>query len=139
MSKLTEMKTLLRLALKAGRQSYSPYSRFPVGAALVTEKGEVFAGCNVENVSYGLTLCAERVALVKAVSEGKRTFAVMAVVGGKGAPIRPCGACLQMLAEFCDSDFPLILASLDDHKRFEVVLLGDLLPQAFKMGANSES
>lgn len=139
MSKLAEMKSLLRLALKASRQSYSPYSRFPVGVALVTEKGEVFTGCNVENASYSLTLCAERVALVKAVSEGKRKFAVMAVVGGKGRPIRPCGACLQMLAEFCAPDFPLILASLDDHKQFEVILLGDLLPQAFKMGESSES
>ncbi|MEI6166937.1 MAG: cytidine deaminase [bacterium] len=139
MSKLTEMKALLRLAYKATNQSYSPYSRFPVGAALVTEKGEVFTGCNVENASYGLTLCAERVALVKAISEGKRKFAVMAVVGGKGKPIRPCGACLQMLAEFCGSDFPMILASLDDHKQFEVVLLGDLLPQGFKIGEHSES
>ena len=137
MNPIGEMKALLRVAMKAAKQSYSPYSRFPVGAALVTAKGEVFAGCNVENASFGLTICAERVALLKALSEGKRTFAVMAVVGGMGKAIRPCGACLQVLAEFCGSDFPLILASLDDHKQFEVVLLGDLLPQVFDLKKNA--
>jgi cytidine deaminase len=130
MSQLSDMKVLLRVAFKAAKRSYSPYSHFPVGAALVTAKGEVFDGCNVENASFGLTICAERVALLKAVSEGKQK---LAVVGGKGKAVRPCGACLQVLSEFCGSDFPIILASLDDHKTFEVILLGDLLPQAFAM------
>ena len=133
MSQLSDMKALLRVAFKAAKQSYSPYSHFPVGAALVTVKGEVFDGCNVENASYGLTICAERVALLKAVSEGKRKFAILAVVGGKGKAVRPCGACLQVLSEFCGSDFPIILAALDERKTFEVILLGDLLPQAFAM------
>lgn len=123
---------LARAALKAAKASYSPYSRFPVGAALLAQGGKVFAGCNVENASYGLTLCAERVAVLKAVSEGRRTFKALAVTGGRGRAVRPCGACLQVLSEFCGPDFPIILSSLDKPAKAGMVTLGDLLPQAFK-------
>lgn len=125
---------LLRLAVKAAKMSYSPYSHFPVGAALLTVSGEVAMGCNVENVSYGLTVCAERVAVLKAVSVGKHKFSALAVVGGRDNAVRPCGACLQVLAEFCGADFPVILAPLNDLKKAERFVLADLLPQVFSAG-----
>lgn len=120
-------------ALRAVQNSYSPYSKFPVGAALTTSGGKVFTGCNVENASYGLTMCAERVAVMKAVSEGSQKFKALAVVGGRGKAARPCGACLQVLAEFCGPDFPVSLASLDKPDRIERLTLGDLLPHTFKL------
>jgi len=132
MKKKIAMKSFLQVAFKATKQSYAPYSKFPVGAALLTAGGDVFVGCNVENASYGLTLCAERVAVMKAVSEGKRKFAALMVVGGEGKAVRPCGACLQVLAEFCAPDFPIVLAPLNDLKKAELFLLSDLLPHAFK-------
>ncbi|MEI8140016.1 MAG: cytidine deaminase [bacterium] len=138
MKKQIGMKRLLQAALKAARISYSPYSRFPVGAALLTAAGDVCVGCNVENASYGLTLCAERVAIVKAVSGGMQKFKALAVVGGSGKAALPCGACLQVLAEFCSPDFQLILAPLDDLNKSEVFFLGDLLPHAFAMREKSE-
>ncbi|MEI6564552.1 MAG: cytidine deaminase [bacterium] len=123
----------LKMAAQAAKRTYSPYSNFPVGAALLTASGIVFVGCNVENASYGLTLCAERVAVMKAVSEGEPEFEAMAVVGGRGKAALPCGACLQVLAEFCGPEFPIIIAPLDDLKKSEVVVLGDLLPHAFAL------
>lgn len=126
---------LVRAAAKAARKSYSPYSNFPVGAALLTASGTVVTGCNVENASYGLAICAERVAVQKAVSTGKRTFMALAVVGGRNKAVRPCGACLQVLAEFCGPDFLIILAPLDDLKKAEWVTLAELLPQAFSAGS----
>jgi len=128
-----EINLLLKAALRASRKSYSPYSRFPVGAALLTASGEVVTGCNVENASYGLTLCAERVTVLKAVSEGKRKFKALAVVGNKGKAARPCGACLQVLAEFCGPDIPIILAPLDDLHLIEMFLLSALLPLTFEL------
>lgn len=124
---------LLRYAAKAAKMSYSPYSRFPVGAALLTVSGEVAIGCNVENASYGLTLCAERVAVLKAVSVGKRKFKALAVVGGRNKAARPCGACLQVLAEFCGPDFPIVVAPLNNPKKAEAFVLAELLPQVFLM------
>lgn len=91
---------LLQHARKATRYSYAPYSRFRVGAALLTEEGEVVTGCNVENASYGLSNCAERTAVFKAVSDGKREFKAIAVVSSKVNPVYPCGACRQVLREF---------------------------------------
>ena len=120
-------------AAAAAKNSYSPYSRFRVGAALLTPDGQVFTGCNIENGSYGLTLCAERTALGAAVSAGHRRFTALAIAGGKGAAVRPCGACLQVLAEFCSPDFPILLAPLGKQGMVERVVLRDLLPQAFSM------
>lgn len=130
-------KKVVLLAARAAQKSYSPYSRFPVGAALVTVKGDIFVGCNVENASYGLTLCAERVAVMKAVSEGHHHFEVLMVVGGHGEGVRPCGACLQVLAEFCGPDFPILLAPLNDLEKGAVFLLGELLPHAFALKKKS--
>lgn len=129
---------LIKAALKAARNSYSPYSHFPVGAALLTHDGTVFPGCNVENASYGLTLCAERVAVANAVAAGHLKFKALAVVGGRGRGARPCGACLQVLAEFAGSDLPIFLAPLDHPDGAETVTLGALLPYTFSLPPNPE-
>lgn len=102
---------LLDLAAAARAQAYVPYSRFPVGAALVAADGRVFTGCNVENASYGLTCCAERTAVFKAVSEGVRAFTAIAVVADTPGPASPCGACRQVLVEF-GPDARVLLANL---------------------------
>lgn len=94
------MKELVEKALQAKENSYSPYSNFRVGAVLVTKEGELYTGCNIENTSFGLTCCAERVALFKAVSEGKREFSSIFIASDSKEYIAPCGACRQALAEF---------------------------------------
>lgn len=123
---------LLCLAEQARARSYAPYSHFTVGAALLTESGKVYTGCNIENASFSATVCAERAALFRAVCEGERNFVALAVIGGgvgeRGGFCAPCGVCRQVLAEFCASDFPVILGSTDD---FEVHTLSALLPLAF--------
>ncbi|MBR1824184.1 MAG: cytidine deaminase [Ruminococcus sp.] len=105
---------LFEKAVEAAKNSYSKYSRFRVGAALLTADGTVYTGCNIENSSYSLTVCAERTAVFKAVSEGKREFTAIAVAGSSGddfsVPCTPCGACLQVLSEFCGDDFTVILS-----------------------------
>ncbi len=130
-------KPLLASAFKAATQSYSPYSKFPVGAALLTKNGKIVSGCNVENASYGLTLCAERTALATAVAAGHRRFKAIAVVGGRRKAVRPCGACLQVLAEFCDPATPVFLAPLDKPDAVEYLHLGSLLPEAFHLHAQN--
>ena len=108
-------KELLELAIEARKKSYSPYSNFRVGAALLTKSGKVYGGCNIENAAYTPTNCAERTAIFKAVSEGEREFSAIAIVGGKGEEpadfCAPCGICRQVLAEFCDLDFRIVLAN----------------------------
>ncbi|MBI1979488.1 MAG: cytidine deaminase, partial [Elusimicrobia bacterium] len=94
---------LIASAKKARDRAYAPYSKFKVGAALLTASGKVFTGCNVENASYGLSICAERVAVSKAISEGEKDFRALAIAGEKGREIVPCGACLQFLIEFSSS------------------------------------
>ncbi|HAA89200.1 MAG: Cytidine deaminase Cdd [Thermoanaerobacterales bacterium 50_218] len=118
---------LLQLARQAAAKAYAPYSRFPVGAALLGADGEVFTGCNVENASYGLTVCAERVAVAKAVSCGVREFHKLAV----WAPVAvwPCGACLQVLAEFVDD---LQIIRWGSSGEVEVKHLQELLSLPFK-------
>ncbi len=122
---------LLRLAFTALRNSYSPYSKFRVGAALLTSSGEVFSGTNVENASYGLSMCAERVAVFKAVSEGHTSFVKMAVVSESKNPVYPCGACRQVLYEF-SPEIELVFLG----KAGEIVArkLNELLPEAFGPG-----
>ena len=121
---------LLQKAGEAARKAYCKYSRFSVGAALLTEDGKVYTGCNIENGSYSLTVCAERTAIFKAVSEGDTRFAAIAIVGGADndltRPCYPCGACLQVMSEFCSGEFEIILTdgthTLDElmPKRFEL-------------------
>lgn len=119
---------LFQVAVRASGKAYSDYSGFHVGAALLSADGRVFTGCNIENSSYSLTVCAERTAVFKAVSEGVREFSAIAVAGSAGddfsKPCCPCGACLQVLGEFCSGDFPVILAD-GVHK------LSDLMPIGF--------
>lgn len=121
-------KMLFDEAVKAAEKSYSKYSGFSVGASLLTSEGKVFNGCNIENASYSLTNCAERTAVFKAVSEGYTNFTAIAVAGsGNGdfsKPCFPCGACLQVLSEFCGDDFVIILS--DGEYR-----LSNFLPKRF--------
>lgn len=123
---------LMQAAVKARKMAYAPYSHFRVGAALLGKSGRVYTGCNVENAAYTPTNCAERTAVFKAVSEGERTFEKIAIVGGMDETIAescaPCGVCRQVLAEFCDKDFRLVLGNPE---RIRVCTLGELLPLSF--------
>ena len=122
-------KELVELAFTMLERSYVPYSHFPVGAALECADGTVFTGCNVENAAYGSTICAERTALVKAVSEGHRDdFTRIAVVGNSAGPCWPCGSCRQMLYEFAPN--LTVLVAQSDHS-FVKLPLKDLLPHGF--------
>lgn len=126
----TVARGLLARAREARANAYAPYSRFQVGAALLATDGRVFTGCNVENASYGLANCAERVAIGKAVSEGAREFAAIAVTGPDDVvPTAPCGACRQVLYEF-GPDMPLIMPS-GDADGYQLTTVGALLPGAF--------
>ncbi len=127
---------LLALAKEAMMRAYAPYSGFFVGAALLTRSGTVYQGCNVENASYTPTCCAERTAFFKAVTEGERDFAAIAVVGGKQGRITglfpPCGVCRQVMMEFCGPDFMIYMGKEDDG--YEAVTLAELLPYGFSSG-----
>ena len=125
---------LVELALEARHFSYCPYSGFAVGAALLCEDGTVYTGCNIENAAFTPTSCAERTAFFKAVSEGKRSFLAIAVVGGPSERepedfCAPCGVCRQMLFEFCGPDMPVIMAKSEEDTL--VMTLGELLPVGF--------
>ncbi len=126
---------LVKLADKARENSYTPYSHFTVGAALLTQDGTLYTGCNIENASYTPSNCAERTAIFKAVSEGQRSFSAIAIVGGReGEPAQgfcaPCGVCRQVMHEFCDLDsFRIILGTSDGSTR--VFTLGELFPESF--------
>lgn len=121
---------LVRLAVAARARAYAPYSGFLVGAALLAEDGRIFTGCNVENASYGLTVCAERVALFKAISEGAREFLALAVACGEG-PCAPCGACRQALYEFAP-DLLIIMAD-GTGQTWCKAKLQELLPHGFSL------
>lgn len=125
-------KELMLLAIEARNSAYTPYSHFKVGAALVSSDGKVYTGANIENAAYTPTICAERVAFFKAVNQGERNFAKIAIVGGKEGEkagfCAPCGVCRQVMAEFCKSDFQIILGNEDDIK---VYTLSELLPERF--------
>ena len=120
--------SLVAAARRAREHAVAPYSTFRVGAAIQGSDGRVFTGCNVENASYGLTVCAERVALLKALSEGARTFTAVAVVAETDSPTPPCGACRQLLWEYC-GDVPVVLANLTEIKAQHA--LAALLPFPF--------
>ncbi|WP_409299365.1 cytidine deaminase [Peribacillus sp. SCS-26] len=124
-----DIQKLIDEAVKASKQAYVKYSNFQVGAALLTGDGTIVHGCNIENASYGLTNCAERTAVFKAVSEGKKDFKAIAVVGDTDGPISPCGACRQVLAEFCSEDTAVILANLKG--QHIVTTISELLPGFF--------
>ena len=122
---------LIETAVQAQKRAYCPYSRYPVGAAVLTQNGRVFAGCNVENASYGLAMCAERVAIYHAVTSGHDAIAAVCVVG---AAAKPCGACRQVMYEFSDKETPLYLVDLNPsngRKSVNKTTVFKMLPMAF--------
>jgi len=126
-----EKKALVAAAVKARRHAAAPYSRFPVGAALLADDGRVFTGCNVESASYGLTVCAERTAVFKALSEGARGFRAVAVVTAADQPTSPCGACRQVLWDQC-RDIEVVMQTTDGRRAES--RLAALLPHAYEFG-----
>lgn len=124
---------LCTLAVKAMKNAYTPYSGYRVGAALLTKSGKVYTGCNIENASYSPTICAERTAIFKAVSEGEREFLKIAVAGGKNGEITgefpPCGVCRQVMAEFCGEDFEILVVKGENS--FTKYKFSEILPFSF--------
>lgn len=131
---------LIKTATEMTKRSYVPYSHFHVGAALLDSNGKVWTGCNIENAAYGPSNCAERTAVFKAVSEGARSFEAIAIVGGQedeNGKVQiqdfcpPCGVCRQVLSEFCDREFKIILANGNGEQK--VFTLAELLPESFSL------
>ena len=122
--------SLIQEAIEARKQAYTPYSNFQVGAAVLSANGQVFRGCNIENASYGLTNCAERTAIFKAVSEGEPKVEAIAIVADTDGPVSPCGACRQVIAEFSDNNTKVYLSNL----KGDVLetSIAELLPGYFK-------
>lgn len=123
-------------AVKTMEKSYSPYSNFSVGAALLTKSGNLYTGCNIENSAFSPTVCAERVAVFKAVSEGETEFEMIAVAGGKNGKltpsVSPCGVCRQVLSEFADAKLPVLLVK-DRDGDYDEHTLGEILPLSFRL------
>ncbi len=124
---MNENEKLLEIAKTAMENAYAPYSNFKVGAALLTEDGIIYTGCNIENISYGASNCAERTAIFKAISDGKRSFKKLAVVSSNGENTYPCGICLQVIAEF----MPEGEIITGDKKSIEIYKASELLPHNF--------
>ncbi|MBP3878865.1 MAG: cytidine deaminase [Lachnospiraceae bacterium] len=130
------IRMLVRRAMDMLAMSYAPYSRFHVGAALLTKSGEVYGGCNIENKSYPATVCAERTAVFKAISEGEKDFQAICIVGGEDGIVKdycpPCGICRQVLSEFCEPDtFLIILARAEED--YKVYTMREMLPHQFDL------
>ena len=131
-----EIQELISRALEARKNAYAPYSDFRVGAALLSDRGEIYTGCNIENSAYTPTNCAERTAFFKAVSEGVRSFRAICIAGGPGErepeePCPPCGVCRQVMLEFCGPEFEVILAV--NGQQYEVYTLDRLAPMGFRL------
>lgn len=126
-------KQLFELAIKARENAHAPYSNFKVGAALLAKNGEVYLGCNIENMSYPVTLCAERSAFSNAIAAGVKEFEKIAIVGGKDKLVlcSPCGMCRQFMQEFCSKDFKIILG--EDVFQLKTFTLEQLLPESFEL------
>lgn len=121
-------KKLIKEAEKARKRAYTPYSKFKVGAAILTSDGKIFTGCNIENASFGLTVCAERVAILKAISEGSSEFEAIVIVGNTNRYCSPCGACRQVIYEFGE-DIKIIMSNLKGD--IKIKKMRELLPEAF--------
>jgi len=126
-----DWEALAAAAREARRNAYAPFSKFAVGAAVLTESGLVVPGCNVENSTFGLTICAERTAVAAAVSQGHRHLRAVAVVADMEPPAKPCGLCLQMLNEFSAGDLPVLLENLSGER--QILTMRDLLPHPFRL------
>jgi cytidine deaminase len=124
-------KKLVNLAIKAMDKAYTPYSKYNVGAALLTNNDKIYTGCNIENASYGLTVCAERVAILKAVSEEERKIKVLAIANSTNEISSPCGACRQVMVEFMEDDDIIILSN--NKGDYIIKVVKELLPNAFKL------
>lgn len=122
-------KELVLKALECREKSYSPYSKFKVGAAILTENGEIYTGCNIENASYTPTVCAERVAIFKAISNGEKKIMKIAVVGKIGEFTYPCGVCRQVIREFCNENCDVIIAK--NETEYKIIKFSDILPYSF--------
>lgn len=123
---------LASTAVEAKAAAYAPYSGYKVGAALLTKSGKVYTGANIENASFSPTVCAERTAFFKAINDGEREFSMIAIAGGKGDSISsayPCGVCRQVMAEFCEDDFKILV--IKDNGEYDTFTLGNLLPFSF--------
>jgi len=131
-------KELVKKAIEASKNSYSPFSGFTVGAALLTKNQKIYLGCNIENSAYSLTNCAERTAFFKAISEGEKEFQAIAIVGSDNEKFAefctPCGACRQVINEFCDKDFKIVLGRYNRENEIEIKVytIGELLPEGFR-------
>lgn len=126
-----EYNDLILKAKEALNNAYSPYSNYQVGASVLTKDGHIYTGCNIENASYGLTVCAERVAILKAVSNGEKEIVTIAVINSSDEYSSPCGACRQVMAEFMKDDAKVILANKNGD--YIVKTLGQILPDAFRL------
>ncbi|RDY68420.1 cytidine deaminase [Halobacillus trueperi] len=131
-----ESKQLINEAKKIREKAYVPYSKFPVGAALVTEDGTLYTGCNIENAAYPVTCCAERVAIFKAVSDGHDKFKELAVVADTKRPVPPCGSCRQVMSEFFQSDVKIHTTNL--HGDTKTFTMEEILPFSFSSADLSE-
>jgi cytidine deaminase len=129
--------TLIAAATEAAAHAYAPYSKFCVGAALQSTDGRIWTGCNIENASFGLTICAERTALFKAIAAGVRDFTAIAIVAPGPALPMPCGACRQVLQEFGDSDLTVLVTTHEQATGYTTFKLGELLPHAFNLQHDS--
>ena len=134
MDKISELNDedvkLVKMAKDAMKYSYSPYSGFKVGAALIADNGQIYTGCNIENASYGATNCAERTAIFKAVSEGVLKISKIAIASSSGKETPPCGICRQVMSEFFNKDTKILLEEGDNIKIYR---FGDIMPDSFKM------
>lgn len=130
-NQMTLPENLLKAAHTAMNNAHAPYSNFKVGAALLAENGEIFTGCNVENASYGLTICAERNAIFSAVAAGTKNFTKMVIITNSDVTPYPCGACRQVLVEFCQPEFKIYAVADNKQKTTEELTLGELLPKSF--------
>ena len=129
-----DVKKLIDAAKCTQENAYSPYSNFCVGAALLCGDGKIYTGCNIENSSYSATVCAERTAFFKAISEGQKDFTAIAVIGSDNKICMPCGVCRQVISEFCGADFKIICVNkTGEYKEYT---LGELLPFSFTLGEN---
>lgn len=125
-----DYKSLIKEAIAAKEMAYVPYSHFRVGAALLTKDGKIYRGCNIENVAFTPTNCAERTAFFKAISEGEKEFAAIAVTGDADDYLYPCGVCRQVMVEFCDlQEFKVVVANTEED--YKVYSLGELVPGVF--------
>lgn len=130
---------LLPIAQEALKNAYAPYSHYKVGAALLCSDGTIETGCNVENASYGLTCCAERNAIYSAIAKGKHEFQAILVLSSGPEPPYPCGACRQVLSEFCSDETPIYVAVLNETEPIRPISLGKLLPHSFNINPNTKN